>query len=73
MKSLVLLLFVIGVIMLTTGYQRQLLKSYEIERQVEYRMIPRSIYEEQMGAPTITKSFAEMFERKPVFMTSPYG
>lgn len=72
MKSLVLLLFVIGVIMLTTGYQKQLLKSYEIEKQVEYRFIPRSIYEEQLGQPTVTKSFAEMFERKPVFMTSPY-
>lgn len=73
MKSLVLLLFVIGIIMLTTGYQKQLLKTYEIERQVEHRFIPRSIYDEQMGAPTVTKSFSDMFERQPIFMSSPYS
>lgn len=73
MKSLVLLLFVIGVILLTTGYQRQLLKTYEIEKQVEYRFIPRSVYAEQMGEPTVTKSFSSMFDRQPVFLSSPYA
>jgi len=72
MKSLVLLLFVIGIVMLTTGYQRKMLKTYEIEKQVEYRFIPRSIYDQQMSAPTVTKSFSDMFERQPIFMTSPY-
>lgn len=67
MRSLVLFLFVIGIIMLTTGYQKKMLKTHEIQTRVEYRFIPRSIYEEQLGEPETASSFADMFERQDVF------
>ena len=44
----------------------------EIQKEIEYRFIPRSIYEEQMGQPTVSQSFADMFEKQDIFMTSPY-
>ena len=72
MKSLVIFIFVIGLILLTTGYQKKLAKTVEIHREVEYRFIPRSIYEEQVGQPNVSQSFADMFEKQDVFMTSPY-
>ena len=69
MKSIVLFLFVIGVILLTTGYQKQMLKTHEVEQRIEYRFIPRSIYEEQLGQPNVSQSFADMFEKPDIFMT----
>jgi hypothetical protein len=72
MKSLVIFIFVIGLVLLTTGYQKKLAKTVEIQREVEYRFIPRSIYEEQVGQPNVSQSFADMFEIQDVFMTSPY-
>ena len=69
MKSLILFIFVIGVILLTTGYQKKMLKTHEIEKQIEYRFIPRSIYEEQIGNPTVSQSFADMFEKQDVFVS----
>ena len=41
MKSIILLLFVIGICLVTTGYQKQMLKSYEVKKEVEYRFIPK--------------------------------
>ena len=67
MRSLVLFLFVVGIIMLTTGYQKKMLKTHEIQTRIEYRFIPRSIYEEQLGEPETASSFADMFEKQHVF------
>lgn len=49
--------------MLTTGYQKQLVRQIEVQKEIEYRFIPRSIYEEQMGQPQVSQSFADMFEK----------
>lgn len=67
MRSLVLFLFVIGIILLTTGYQKKMLKTHEIQTRIEYRFIPRSIYDEQLGEPQVSNSFTDMFERQDVF------
>ena len=49
MQSLVLVLLVLGLIMMALGYQKKLLKNMETKTVVEYRFIPRSIYEDQFG------------------------
>ena len=48
MKSIVLFFFVIGLVMLTIGYQRKILTNTKTNTVVEYRYIPRSIYDEQL-------------------------
>lgn len=73
MKSFVLFIFVVGIILLTIGYQKQLLRTVEVQKEIEYRFIPRSIYEEQMGQPQVSQSFADMFEKQDIFMTNPYN
>ena len=45
MQSLVLVLLVLGLIMMALGYQKKLLTNMETKTVVEYRFIPRSIYE----------------------------
>jgi len=60
MKSIILLLFMIGVIMVIIGYTRQ----YSVcpNPRIEYRYIPRTFYDEQLSSPNILKQFSSMFE-----------
>lgn len=67
MKSLVLLVFVIGIVMIAIGYQKQIMTAAPIKTVVEYRFIPRSIYEEQMAPANLENSFSDMFEKEDVF------
>jgi|688.fasta_scaffold2578365_1 hypothetical protein len=67
MKSLVLVLLVIGLIMMALGYQKKLIKNTETKTVIEYRFIPRSIYEDQFGPVKLESSFQDMFEKQDVF------
>ena len=60
MKSIVILLFIIGVIMILVGYTRQ----YSIcpNPKIEYRYIPRTFYDEQLTNQNILKQFSSMFQ-----------
>jgi hypothetical protein len=72
MKSLIILLFVVGIVMLTIGYQKEMLSKAEVKERVEYRFIPRSIYEEQFGKVELTRSFRDMFEYQDVYLNRAY-
>jgi hypothetical protein len=62
MKSVILLILIIGIIMLTIGYQKELIKKNANENKViEYRFIPQSLYEEQFGKTNMQRSFKDMF------------
>lgn len=67
MKSLVMVLLVIGLIMMALGYQKKILTNMETKTVVEYRFIPRSIYEDQFGPVKLEASFQDMFEKQDVF------
>ena len=70
MKSIVLLLLVIGIVMISTGYQKSLYQNMEnLKTVVEYRFIPRSIYEEQIQPINIQQSFKDMFEKQDVYLS----
>lgn len=67
MKSLVIVLLVIGLIMMALGYQKKLIQNMETKTVIEYRFIPRSIYEDQFGPANLEGSFQDMFEKQDVF------
>ena len=67
MQSLVLVLLVLGLIMMAMGYQKKLLTNMETKTVVEYRFIPRSIYEDQFENNKLESSFQDMFEKQDVF------
>jgi len=67
MKSLVIVLLVLGLIMMTLGYQKKLIQNMETKTVIEYRFIPRSIYEDQFGPANLEGSFQDMFEKQDVF------
>ena len=68
MKSIVMLFFVVGIIMLSIGYQRKILTNTKTKTIVEYRYIPRSIYEEQLSPINLQDTFHSMFSKGDVFL-----
>jgi hypothetical protein len=68
MKSLVMFFFVVGIVMITLGYQRKILNNTKTKTVVEYRYIPRSIYEEQMSPINLQDSFVDMFKNEDIFI-----
>lgn len=68
MKSIILFFFVVGIIMLAVGYQRKLLTETRTKTIVEYRFIPRSLYDEQLSPVNLEQSFTDMFQKQDVFL-----
>jgi len=72
MKTIVLFFFVVGIVMLTIGYNKEVLKRKEAEiHTVEYRFMPQNLYELQMnpelGNQTVESNFQQMFEGQSPF------
>jgi len=53
--------------MLAVGYQRKLLTETRTKTIVEYRFIPRSLYDEQVSPVNLEQSFTDMFQKQDVF------
>ena len=54
--------------MFSIGYQRKLLTNTKTRTIVEYRYIPRSIYEEQLSPINLQSTFNDMFNKEDVFL-----
>lgn len=63
-----MLFFVVGIVMFSIGYQRKLLTNTKTRTIVEYRYIPRSIYEEQLSPINLQSTFNDMFNKEDVFL-----
>jgi len=68
MKSIILLLLVLGVMMITTGYHQKMQDNFKQEKIIEYRYIPRSLFEEQIEPVNLQQSFSDMFKKDNVFI-----
>ena len=63
-----MLFFVVGIVMFSIGYQRKILTNTKTRTIVEYRYIPRSIYEEQLSPINLQSTFNDMFNKEDVFL-----
>ena len=61
MKELTDLLFVISVVFITVGYLDLKLNSIKSKKIIEYRFVPRSVFEE-ISSTDISKKFNDLFE-----------
>ena len=68
MKSIILLLLVLGVMMITTGYHQKMQDNFKQEKIIEYRYIPRSLFEEQIEPVNLQQSFSDMFKKDNIFI-----
>jgi len=60
MKLIVLFILLIGIILLVTGYLELYFKSTGIKTEVEYRFLPRSVYD-NMESNNLDEQFSYMF------------
>lgn len=67
MKSIILFFVVLGMLMITVGYHKQLLENVKTKTVIEYRYVPRSFYEEQLQPSNTHQMFEDMFTKDSVF------
>lgn len=68
MKSLSLFILMLGIIMVTVGYMDNKYSQKNIEKKIEYRLVPRSLYDEQIKPVNLSKTFSDMFsDIDPIF------
>ena len=61
MKLIILFILLIGIILLVSGYLELYFKSKEIKTEVEYRFLPRSVYD-NMDSNNLDEQFSYMFD-----------
>lgn len=64
MKSVIFFLFFVGMILIIHGIYDQKYKELQNNLRVEYRFIPRTYYEEQLGNSTVSANFKNMFNKE---------
>lgn len=68
MKSLSLLVLVIGIVFITVGYMDNKVDKLKSEKKIEYRFVPRTIYDEQIKPANLSDTFSTMFsDIDPIF------
>mgnify|MGYP006080731753 FL=1 len=68
MKSLSLFLLMIGIIMITVGYMNNKIENTNTETKIEYRLVPRSLYDDQIKPQNLNQTFSAMFsDIDPIF------
>ena len=65
MKILVLFVLLVGVILLVSGYLELYFKSKEIKTEIEYRFVPRNVYD-QIEYNNLDEQFSYMFNANDV-------
>ena len=65
MNPIILFLLLIGFVLLLMGYLELYFDSQKIEKKIEYRFIPRNIYD-QIESETIENQFDYMFNANDV-------
>jgi hypothetical protein len=69
MKSISLFVLIIGIVFITVGYMEKKIEKVKTEKKVEYRFVPRSIYDEQISPVSIGDTFSTMFaDIDPIFV-----
>lgn len=61
MQSLSLLILILGIVFITVGYMDNKVKENKPEKVIEYRFVPRSIYDEQIKPTDLNDTFSTMF------------
>ena len=53
--------------MVALGYQKKMLINTETKTIIEYRYIPRSIYDDQFLPTNLENTYVDMFEKNSIF------
>lgn len=61
MREISLFILIIGIIFITVGYMDNKIKDVQSEKEIVYKLIPMSIYDEQIKPSNIIDNFSDMF------------
>ena len=62
MQSIILFMSFIGILLIIHAIYEQKYQALKNNTRVEYRFIPRTYYEEQLGNDTVSADFKNMFQ-----------
>lgn len=71
MKSIILLIFITGIIFFIHGYYKQFNK-FNLKK-IQYRYIPKNLYDQQMESVDLKKLYSDMFNKKNTWSTYPFN
>ena len=71
MKSISLLLLIIGILFIIIGYNERISKCPSPK--IEYRYIPRNFYEEQNAQVNLKNLYSDMFDKSSSWSKYPLG
>lgn len=63
MKPFVVLMLFVGMAMIMHGIYEEKYKRLEKSGRIEYRFVPRSLYDEQLENTEVTAMFKNMFQK----------
>ena len=61
MKEISLFILIIGIIFITVGYMNNKIEEKAEQKQIEYRLVPKSIYDEHIEPSDVLDKFSKMF------------
>lgn len=62
MQTIIVLFMFVGMFLIMQGMYEQRLAALEKNVRVEYRFIPRTYYEEQLGSPDLSNKIKSMYD-----------
>ena len=71
MKSIIILIFIVGLVMVVSGFYKQNLKCPK--PQIVYRYVPKTFEEEQENPPSVLKMFSGLFNDPSAWQTQKMG
>jgi len=61
MKGLSLFILILGIIFITIGYMENKIELKEIKKEIEYRIIPSNLYDEQIESKDLISIYSNLF------------
>jgi len=61
MKGLSLFILILGIIFITIGYMENKIELKEIKKEIEYRIIPSNLYNEQIESKDLISIYSNLF------------
>lgn len=62
MQSIIIILLIIGIIMVIDGIYREEITKLKQEKKIEYKFIPRSMYEDALYSDNLKGKYANIFD-----------
>lgn len=61
MKGLSLFVLILGIIFITIGYMENKMELKNTEKEIEYRIVPSNLYEEQIESKDLVSVYSNLF------------